>query len=402
MWYESFSRATQYVNLYAESDDGLTWRKPALGMFPDFDGNLDNNIYHNRVSMRSAERVPLMVSQDHSQNVLHTPHLGPGNLYTMLAYEYAYSGYGPYDGYYLAYSDDGIHWTDGPHEPVIPGHADVGWFTYDERDGLFRGIVKTYLNVRGHSRRSVLWTESADALDWSMPRPAIIPDEVDDAWGEGDPDRYTQFYGMPIFRYGPVLIGLVQDFRCTNGAVSNDGHTDVQLVTSRDGKTWGRTGDRTPVLGLGAEGEWDWGMVDTGNSLIEDGDELKAYYAGWNCTHGFMTADGSDPTGAIGMATWWRDRLAGLRAGPVAGKLHTTPRTIGSELQLNADASEGSVAVGLYIDGRPLPGMDVSDCVPITTDSLNHVVQWRGGATPPAKNVEVVLQLTNAEVFSLR
>ena len=102
------------------------------------------------------------------------------------------------------------------------------------------------------------------------------------------------------------------------------------------------------------------------------------------------------------MATWRRDRLAGLRAGPVAGKLHTTPRTIGSELQLNADASEGSVAVGLYIDGRPLPGMDVSDCVPITTDSLNHVVQWRGGATPPAKNVEVVLQLTNAEVFSLR
>ena len=402
MWYESYSRATHYINLYAESDDGLNWRKPSLGLFPDFDGNLDNNIYHNRVSMRSTENAPQMVSQDHNQNVLHTPHLGPGKTYTMLAYEYARTSYGPYDGYYVLYSDDGIHWTDGPHEPVIPGHADVGWFTYDERDGLFRGIVKTFLNIRGYRRRSVLWTESADALDWSMPRPAFIPDEADDAWGEGDPDRYTQFYGMPIFRYGPVLIGFVQDFRCTDGNVSTEGHMDVQLVTSRDGRTWERTGDRTPVLPVGAEGAWDWGMALIGNSFIENGDELRAYYGGWNATHGGTTLDGSEVASEIGLATWQRDRLAGLRAGPVAAELHTTPRTVGPELHLNADASGGSVAVGLYVDGRPVPGMDIADCVPITSDSLDHVVRWRGEATPPAGDVEVVLQLTNAEVFSLR
>ena len=46
--------------------------------------------------------------------------------------------------------------------------------------------------------------------------------------------------------------------------------------------------------------------------------------------------------------------------------------------------------------------MDVSDCVPLTSDSLDHVVRWRGDPTPPTKDVEVVLQLTNAEVFSLR
>ena len=27
---------------------------------------------------------------------------------------------------------DGVTWTDGPLHPVIPGHADVGMFTYDE------------------------------------------------------------------------------------------------------------------------------------------------------------------------------------------------------------------------------------------------------------------------------
>jgi hypothetical protein len=143
-------------------------------------------------------------------------------------------------------------------------------------------------------------------------------------------------------------------------------------------------------------------MTGIGNSFIENGDELRAYYGGWNATHGGTTFDGSAVAGALGMATWQRDRFSGLQAGPVAGELRTTPRTIGPELHLNADASGGSIAVGLHIDGRPVPGIGISDCVPITTDSLDHIVTWRGDVTLPEKSVEIVLQLTNAEVFSLR
>jgi hypothetical protein len=401
MWYQSYSKETQYINLYAESDDGLVWRKPSLGRCEDFNGALDNNIYLNRVSMRSTARGPLTVTQDHNQNVLHTPHLGPEKTYTMLAYEYGRSSYGPYDGYYLAYSKDGIHWTDGPVEPVIPGHADVGWFTFDERDRLFRGIVKTFLNVRGHSRRSVLWTESADALEWSMPRPAIIPDETDDAWGGGDPDRYTQFYGMPIFRYGPALVGFLQDFRCTDGTVSTDGYMDVQLVTSRDGRTWERTGDRTPIIGLGGDDDWDCGMVYTGNSFIEDGDDLRVYYWGSDSSHVGTTRDGSKETSSIGLATWRRDRLSGLRAGSGGGELRMKPRAIGPELHVNADASGGSVVAGVYVHGRPVPDMDISDCVPLTQDSLDHVFRWRGKTLAPVEGREIVLRFANAEVFSV-
>jgi len=40
--------------------------------------------------------------------------------------------------------------------------------------------------------------------------------------------------------------------------------------------------------------------------------------------------------------------------------------------------------------------------VPITTDSLDHVVRWRGDVTPPSGDVEIVVQISNAEVFSLR
>jgi hypothetical protein len=45
--------------------------------------------------------------------------------------------------------------------------------------------------------------------------------------------------------------------------------------------------------------------------------------------------------------------------------------------------------------------MGVSDCLPLNENSLDHEVRWRGGATAPSEDVEVVVRLTDAEVFSL-
>ena len=48
MWYQSHMPipiARTYVNLYAESQDGVHWTKPVLGRYEDFDGSLNNNIF---------------------------------------------------------------------------------------------------------------------------------------------------------------------------------------------------------------------------------------------------------------------------------------------------------------------------------------------------------------------
>ena len=46
MWYKTWpdtvSPRRTYI-FYAESDDGISWRKPVLGLV-EFDGNKDNNI----------------------------------------------------------------------------------------------------------------------------------------------------------------------------------------------------------------------------------------------------------------------------------------------------------------------------------------------------------------------
>ena len=341
--------------------------------------------------------------------------MGKGRTYTLLAYDYADdgshtkkrlddSGYGAYDGFYLAFSEDGIHWTDGPKDPVIPGHADVGYFIYDELDGKFRATVKNFLNIRGWRRRSVLWTESDDGYSWKLPQPAVIPDLVDDAWAQGNDEHYTQYYGMPIFRYGSLILGFLQDFRCTNGAMTNEGPIDLQLTSSRDGQHWNRVGDRSPVLERGEEGDWDWGMVMSGNTLVPDGDVVRIYYSGSNALHGGETADGLPKQRHIGMATWPRDRFVGLRAGSAGGGFLVGLRVDGDELHVNANAEGGSLVAEVIEKGRPVPGLEASNCVPLTADSLDHALRWRGGAllgSLKGKHVEVSIKLTNAEVFSL-
>ena len=399
MWYLSYIRPT-YIYLYAESDDGVHWNRPVLGQYEDFGGSLGNNIV--------LSRLPFT-------NVLYTPHMGKGRTYTLLAYDYADdgshtkkrlddSGYGAYDGFYLAFSEDGIHWTDGPKDPVIPGHADVGYFIYDELDGKFRATVKNFLNIRGWRRRSVLWTESDDGYSWKLPQPAVIPDLVDDAWAQGNDEHYTQYYGMPIFRYGSLILGFLQDFRCTNGAMINEGPIDLQLTSSRDGQHWNRVGDRSPVLERGEEGDWDWGMVMSGNTLVPDGDVVRIYYSGSNALHGGETADGLPKQRHIGMATWPRDRFVGLRAGSAGGGFLVGLRVDGDELHVNANAEGGSLVAEVIEKGRPVPGLEASNCVPLTADSLDHALRWRGGAllgSLKGKHVEVSIKLTNAEVFSL-
>lgn len=389
MWYQSWGRGTT-LNLYATSQDGIVWERPTLGRYEDFDGKVENNIFMSRLAFRSGHRGPVGANQDHNPNVLHTPHQGQDHTYTLFSYDYARSGYSEYDGYFAAYSRDGVVWADGPKDPVIPGHADVGWFTYDELEGKFRAVVKGFLNIRGHCRRSIFATESPDGLDWALPRPAIIPDLEDDAWTKevetvGREGPHTQFYGMPIFRYESLLLGFAQVFRVWDTVnVDNDGEVDLQLTCSRDGQAWGRVGDRRAIVEIGERGTWDGGSVYGGNSLVRDGDELRLYYTGGNTTHG------SEDQYAIGMVSWPRDRFVGLTADALGGTIELKPRSAKGKLHVNADASNGEVAV-------QIPGTGL--LTKLKGDSLDHSL-----GVPPGvqgREVGVVLDPVNAEVFSL-
>lgn len=190
---------------------------------------------------------------------------------------------------------------------------------------------------------------------------------------------------------------------------NQEGPIEVQLAVSRDRETWSRP-FRTPIVPLSKPGEWDSGMILTASQAIDVGDEVWLYYAGHNCTHAGTLDDAIEPgtkskdTGAIGLATWKKDRFASAAGPATGGTLTTVPlRFDGKRLEINAKAKpQGAVGVELLDPaGRPLPGLGLSE--PITGDSLKHAVVFPGKgelAALAGKPICLRFHLHDAELFA--
>ncbi len=87
------------------------------------------------------------------------------------------------------------------------------------------------------------------------------------------------------------------------------------------------------------------------------------------------------------------------------GTLVTKPFTFkGSELVLNI-LSRGETRAELQdATGNVLPGFALNDCTPITADSIEHVVIWKGGplSTHSGKPVQLRFVLQDADLFALQ
>ncbi len=367
---------------YAESDDGVEWRKPVFRRYRDANGSLDNNLYLD----------PEIRNHDYS-SVMPTPHQGGGREYTMIAYRAG--------NHHICHSEDGLNWTPWSSEPVIPGFGDLGWYIYDVADALFRVMIKRHLLVRGRRCRVQHWAVSEDGYDWSMPQPAIVPDLKDEEWTGGDPDMNTQIYGIPIARYGPLLVGFMDVFRCTDPrGINMAGVIDTQLVSSRDGRHWERVGDRRPVLEMGPKGAWDGGFVRSATALVESGDELRLYYTGMDHPHEGQKK--RDWKRAIGFVSWRMDGFVGLRADG-EGEVVTVVLDNCGDLHLNADASGGRVSAEILgEDGTVVTGFEAESCTPLEgRDAIDHPLRWKGAGSRVPEGVSVRLKLRDAEVFSL-
>jgi hypothetical protein len=71
---------------------------------------------------------------------------------------------------------------------------------------------------------------------------------------------------------------------------------------------------------------------------------------------------------------------ASLDAGVEEGSVETVPlRPTGGLLIVNADAAQGELRVAVLDEqGRPLPGYEQENCLPLTADRVWHEVRWQG------------------------
>jgi len=229
MWYNRMFRV-----LYATSAGGLSWERPDLGLV-EFEGSKRNNI--------------LPVTLDSPSVIYDRQEADAAKRYKMLGYRR-----GDERGYYVASSPDGLHWQLYPHNPVLPS-GDTCTLAQDPRTGHYLAFHKRYREALGHNRRLVYLAVSSDMQQWSEPKLVMAPDEIDDRQTQAEGGRWSQFYNMSAFPYGGQWLGMVTHFRFSGppkrsgpAQSPDDGPIDVQLVHSRDGRTWQRCEDRSPVI----------------------------------------------------------------------------------------------------------------------------------------------------------
>ncbi len=417
MWYDR-SAGPEGAIAYAESEDGLAWTAPRLGILGD-----DNRVLRIGAPFQSGYGVSVIDE-------------GPEFPDRARRHKVAYWGQekpwgrpsadgGGDPGMRVAFSPDGLHWTRHDGNPVI---ADFGerWFLDDPRRpygagdivdvyrdpirGCYAGFVKVpAVPADGYTpgrraglyiRRLVAASESGDFLHWSRPRRVLVPEARD----EGQ----LEFYGVGgTIERGGLLMGfarMLRDDLPADPGGPPDGVGWTALVTSRDGRAWERDDevffDRSPDPGA-----WDRAMAWIG-SAVPVGDELFLYYGGYRRGHKVEPAKERQ----IGLARTAMDRFVSRdAAGDAPGRLLTVPLRMTEEgprrLALNAAAAAGGeVRVAVRDAGtcEVLPGYALEDAAPVSGDGPALPAAWREKIELPAGTVRLEFRIVRASLYGFR
>ncbi len=461
MWYQAYNdkrtedKSLRCVVAYAESKDGKNWVKPNLGLFPYYEEK-DTNIV--------LIGAPNAYGDRYCNSVLVDPKdPDPARRYKMMYYDWDpddEKNVGA--GSRVAFSPDGIHWT--KHESMVhktsygakgkqPPFEDESIFSeipaqngkpakkswlvpismsdaqdvfYDDLKGVYVGYGKMWMHGPdggSHWKHGMGRIESKDFIHWSKPQFLLGPTD-DDA-------PQLEFHTSPVFLYNGQYFSLNQILDRSAGIM------DIELMTSRDGLEWTRPFPGKFILTRGTGAVFDAATLLTNGNAIPMGDQVWFYYGGYRGTAiGGVGLDkqvigSGDYHSGVGLATMEKDRFVAIAPDPdvntrnslkvnrdTVGKAAPKPvkaNTVGQitlrpmdlskvrEITLNADASQGSIAVELLNeDGYRVRGFSKDDATPITENSLNAKVAWKDSNLSALKPKKYMLRihLNNAKLYA--
>ncbi|MBI3919814.1 MAG: hypothetical protein HY318_00245 [Armatimonadetes bacterium] len=422
--------------LLAHSEDGIHWEKPDLGLV-----SLNGSKANNGLFLNNSRGWIVM------EGLCYDPSdPDPSRSYKALAFVGAEEPQVRRDGWGAYFSPDGLHWQPYEKNPVLkydhvtvcevlttiyneqsanprPGHpldryryyAPAKYSSYTCGGPLSRAYGKM-------RRASGLMTSSDfipnDFTQWSPNHLILQPDEVDDflagqrimaqspALNANHPEEHrAEFYEMGLMPYGDILLGFLWVFDLSGDVEGKgqDGTIHVQLVGTRDLRTWKRLGERRPLLSPGSPGDWDAGLVYPCNRPVVVGDEIRMYYSGANRGHGWKPGVRQ----SIGMASWRLDGFVSINASNAKGTLTTKVFTFsGRKLFINAESAGGEVLVEMLDESEgPIPGFTMEDCVPFRGDGVREEVKWKSDnrlADLAGKPVKLRFRMTRAKLYSFQ
>ena len=357
------------VACYAESTDGIHWKRPNLGLF-EFAGSKDNNIVWDGIGTHCftpfKDENPDCAADARYKAVARGRPVGKKGLYAFK-------------------SPDAIHWSLIENEPVITTGA------FDSQNLAFWDPVRK-LYVSYHRNfvdgvRAIMTCTSEDFVDWNEP--------VYLKYGDAPHEHLYTNAIMPYQRAPHIKIGFPTRYLPTQAS-----RVEPVLMTSHDGLNFHRWSEalvpeEAPMDRGGNRSNY---MASGLLSLPHSDRELSVY-----ATEAYYTG----PDSRVRRFSFRLDGFVSIRAGDTGGRLLTRPLTFaGSQLVLNhVTAAKGQLRVEVQsLEGQPLEGLSLQDCRPLQGDSLEQKVRWKQGSlkSVAGKPVRLLFELQQSDLYSLQ
>lgn len=367
------------VVCYAESDDGIHWKKPNLGLF-SFNGSKDNNIIWRGEGETGIGTHNFTPFKDKN------PNCPPEARYKAL-------GLGE-GGLYAFQSPDGIHWKLMKNAPVITKGA------FDSQNLAFwdelKGCYVAYFRQFRSGYRDIMLSTSKDFINWTEPR-------FLEYGSAPDQHLYTNAI-IPHFRAPHIYIGFPMRFFPDRQKAVPGGLSDGLFMTSRDGVHWHRWEEAfirpgpIPERWVNRNNMTAWGILATKSKLPNAPNELSLY-----SNEGYYGEQNR-----LRRYTLRIDGFVSIHASYPGGEFLTHPLKFkGNNLVLNYSTSAGGKILVEILDseGKPIPGFTLDECQEIYGDEIEGVVSWKNGSGLSALSGKIVrlrFVMEDADLYSLR
>jgi hypothetical protein len=380
-------RGRHTCSCYAESDDGINWRKPFVGLCdypePTWTGKpigRDNNILP---SLSGVLRGPVCDEDDVDERQ-------------------RYKGFfHSAEGLHRVVSSDCLHWENMAVDP-LQSH-DVAQLTLQEDPRLFITMAKQ----SGPYGRSYCLTTSDDFVDWSEQELVFHADQIDQENGFArlgrffDDPRYktptynrveewrTDIYNFPVIRYEGLYLALPVMHHWSGKKPplyeNVESRKSVELACSRDLRHWERVANRTPFLELSPVGDgrsYDLAQLVTAEGFVSRNNELWFFLSGLK-HRALSIADAKAgklfDSSAVYMTKLRIDGFVGLKGGWEWGSVVTKPLEVAaSNLSVNVDAWRGKLRVEVLDpeEDRALSGFSADDSLVVAGNHIDERVNW--------------------------
>ena len=423
--YRMYYRGHDTLLCYAESQDGINWNRPNLGLV-DHNGSDQNNIIMTLRELGSGFGAFLDTNPNSykSQRIKGNMR-GDWDYSTNSSNLYGYS------------TTDSTNWSQIQKEPIaigsLPNHWDaqnvIFWSEAEQQYVIYARCI-----VGGDGKIEKNWEKIAKEImdipdEGGVPRfrstaRATSPDFIN--WSEFTPMEYSdtdsitpsaQLYTnqtTPYFRANHIYISLPGRifFKKIKKSYASKGGkykyytggyedtSDAAFMTTRAGSTRYDFTFRESLLrpGIGDE-NWTTRNNYPACGVIQTGETEMSI---------FVQRHYAQTSAYLERMTLRLDGFASLNTGYDEGQMITKPVDFtGNKLELNYSTSAaGSIRVEILDEsGTPIDGYGIDDCDGLIGDEISGYVSWKGStdlSKISGKPVRVRFVMNDADIYSLR